>query len=115
LATLLSQTGFVFNQKNSFVQINDQGMLMKQLLYVNCFLLFSWCAIAQHVQALFLFQAKFTTGNNANWASTTFSDTDWKTIKTREVWQSQGFPDYHGYAWHRIRVVILFSFLNKFD
>jgi len=30
-----------------------------------------------------------------------FNDKDWKTIKVPSYWESQGFPDYDGYAWYR--------------
>ncbi|MHA4806627.1 putative Ig domain-containing protein [Flavitalea flava] len=64
------------------------------------------CCLAQHPDALPLPSAKFSTGDNAGWSKPGFDDSGWKDIKTGEVWQAQGFPDYHGYAWYRIHVRI---------
>ena len=61
---------------------------------------------AQHPGALLLPVAKFSTGDNAMWNSPAFDDRSWKEIRTGEVWQAQGYPDYHGYAWYRIHVTI---------
>jgi hypothetical protein len=70
-------------------------------------LVLAYChGFAQHADAVFLPAAQFTTGNNAAWSATAFDDRQWKTIRTGKVWQEQGFPDYHGYAWYRIHVVI---------
>lgn len=32
-----------------------------------------------------------------------FDDSDWKTITALDWWQMQGFPDYHGVAWYRMK------------
>lgn len=73
------------------------------------FLIIVFCAsnvcFAQH-NAVYLPEAKFITGDNADWASPSFNDGAWQTIKTGEVWQSQGFENYHGYAWYRMHIVI---------
>lgn len=61
---------------------------------------------AQHPGALLLPVARFATGDNATWASPSFNDHQWKELRTGKVWQAQGYPDYHGYAWYRIHVVI---------
>jgi alpha-galactosidase len=50
--------------------------------------------------------ARFITGNQSNWKNTDFNDQAWKMQKLGEVWQNQGYPDYHGYAWYRIHVRI---------
>jgi alpha-galactosidase len=50
--------------------------------------------------------ARFITGNEDNWKTVDFNDQAWKMQKLGEVWQSQGYPDYHGYAWYRIHVRI---------
>ena len=57
-----------------------------------------------HVIAITL--ARFMTGDNSAWRQPGFDDHDWKKIQTGNVWQQQGYPDYHGYAWYRIHVVI---------
>lgn len=61
---------------------------------------------APHPGAVPMPTARFITGNDAAWSNSSFDDKDWKEIKTGRVWQSQGYPSYHGYAWYRIHVVI---------
>jgi len=50
--------------------------------------------------------ARFMIGNQDNWKATDFNDSDWKKQKLGDVWQNQGYPDYHGFAWYRIHVFI---------
>ena len=61
---------------------------------------------AQHADAIPLAKAKFTTGDDASWALPDFVDTGWKDIRTGTIWQEQGYPNYHGYAWYRIHITI---------
>src|SRR6185503_5976711 len=56
---------------------------------------------------------KFTTGDSAAWSKPGFSDTNWKEIRLGEVWQRQGFTDYHGYAWYRIHLTIPAALKNN--
>ncbi|SKC97317.1 Putative Ig domain-containing protein [Chitinophaga ginsengisegetis] len=79
---------------------------MKHGWYVVLMICFALPAMAQHPDALILKEAAFTTGDSLQWASPGYSDQHWKRIKAGEVWQSQGFPDYHGYGWYRMKVVI---------
>jgi alpha-galactosidase len=62
--------------------------------------------LAQHPEAIHLPVARFSTGNDPSWNNPAFDDRQWKEIRTGKVWQSQGYPGYHGYAWYRIHVVI---------
>lgn len=63
-------------------------------------------AFAQNENFIKLSTAKFSTGNDAAWKDAAFNDTQWKSIKVGDVWQEQGYPDYHGFAWYRIHVLI---------
>ncbi|GAA4310764.1 hypothetical protein GCM10023149_05560 [Mucilaginibacter gynuensis] len=63
-------------------------------------------AFAQNGKFINLKTGKFITGDQPEWKSPNFDDTQWKAAQIGEVWQTQGFPDYHGYAWYRIKVVI---------
>jgi sigma-B regulation protein RsbU (phosphoserine phosphatase) len=47
---------------------------------------------------------RFQTGDNPQWASPAFDDSQWALLQTGESWTDQGYPDYSGYAWYRIRV-----------
>jgi alpha-galactosidase len=87
---------------------------MKMLL-----LLIGWLPLsviycdAQRPDAMFLPAARFSTGDNTAWKEPVFDDSQWKEIRTGTVWQAQGYPDYHGYAWYRIHVLIPSSLRAK--
>jgi alpha-galactosidase len=49
---------------------------------------------------------KFTTGDDAAWASPGFNDQGWKPIDVSRNWEAQGYPDYDGFGWYRVHVVI---------
>ncbi|RKR80483.1 putative Ig domain-containing protein [Mucilaginibacter gracilis] len=63
-------------------------------------------ARAQNGKYISLNNARFSTGDNPDWKNKDFADQTWRDVKVGEVWQSQGFPDYHGFAWYRIHVKI---------
>jgi hypothetical protein len=46
---------------------------------------------------------KFHTGNNKDWKSPEFNDEDWKTINVPSIWENEGYEDYDGYAWYRLK------------
>lgn len=62
---------------------------------------------------LSLANALFTTGDSVAWADPSFDDSHWKAIKAGTVWQEQGYPGYHGYAWYRIHVLIPSTLRSK--
>lgn len=78
----------------------------KLLLVMGFPLLFVLSATTQNKGFIALGTAKFATGDDKAWSSPAFDDKDWKEIKTGQVWQEQGYADYHGYAWYRIHVFI---------
>jgi sialate O-acetylesterase len=49
---------------------------------------------------------KFQTGDNRNWKATDFNDEDWKSIFVPSVWENQGYEDYDGYAWYRMKFTL---------
>jgi len=80
---------------------------MKKLLFLLLWTtLSSILCCAQHSDAIHLPLARFSTGDDAGFRMPSFDDSQWKEIRTGTVWQEQGYPDYHGYAWYRIHVVI---------
>ena len=46
---------------------------------------------------------KFHTGNNKDWRSPDFNDDNWNTINVPDAWENEGYEDYDGYAWYRIK------------
>jgi hypothetical protein len=49
---------------------------------------------------------KFMKGDNLAWAAKNFDDTSWDTIKPTDWWENQGYSDYDGFGWYRIKCVI---------
>ncbi|MGZ3722636.1 MAG: sugar-binding domain-containing protein, partial [Bdellovibrionales bacterium] len=46
------------------------------------------------------------TGQANEWAAPDFDDGTWPTLNAEQTWQEQGFANYHGTAWYRLRVQI---------
>jgi len=44
---------------------------------------------------------KFSLGDNIEWSSPKFNDSDWKTITVPGSWEEQGYYGYDGIAWYR--------------
>ena len=54
---------------------------------------------------------KFITGDCGDsskpaYARPEYNDQDWKTIMTGSPWEKQGYPNYDGIAWYRVRLII---------
>jgi hypothetical protein len=46
---------------------------------------------------------KFKTGDNMDWKGVAYDDSNWKTVRLPAYWEAQGFKDYDGYAWYRVK------------
>jgi hypothetical protein len=46
---------------------------------------------------------KFQTGDKRDWKSPEFNDEEWNTIYVPSAWENQGYDDYDGYAWYRLK------------
>ncbi len=44
---------------------------------------------------------KFSIGDDREWASPSYDDSDWDQIAVSKRWEDQGYNDYNGYAWYR--------------
>src|ERR1700730_15997190 len=56
---------------------------------------------------------KFKTGDSTQWASPTYSDQNWKPISVLQSWEAQGYPNYDGFGWYRLHLVIPSSIKEK--
>jgi len=56
---------------------------------------------------------KFNTGDSSQWALPTYNDQNWKPISVYHNWEAQGYPNYDGFGWYRLRVVIPSSIKEK--
>lgn len=66
---------------------------------------------------------KFSVGDDTDWASPDFDDSNWDRLWVPSSWESQGYDHYNGYAWYRTNFSIryipddrpLFLLLGKID
>ncbi|MDZ7371974.1 MAG: acetylxylan esterase [candidate division KSB1 bacterium] len=70
-------------------------------------------SVSLFAQNLLPEQWKFQVGDDPAWASVDYSDSDWGTVKAGELWESQGFPSYDGYAWYRVHFVVPSALKSK--
>jgi hypothetical protein len=49
---------------------------------------------------------KFTTGDSSVWASPAYYDQNWQPANVSLNWEAQGHPNYDGFGWYRLHVVI---------
>jgi hypothetical protein len=56
---------------------------------------------------------KFKTGDSAVWATPGYNDRLWKPIGVDSSWEKQGYPNYDGFGWYRIHVLIPSSIREK--
>jgi hypothetical protein len=80
---------------------------------IGMWLVFPLLTKAQNVVNVPLTESRFITGDALAFKAADYDDTQWKTLKMGTVWQQQGYPDYHGYAWYRIHVILPASLKEK--
>jgi Stage II sporulation protein E (SpoIIE) len=47
---------------------------------------------------------QFHLGDDKKWADPQFRDADWERLSANQTWARQGYFDYTGFAWYRLRV-----------
>jgi len=77
---------------------------MKKLLLAILLAPIAWAGFAQ--QTIPLTNWKFQTGDNMEWVKPGFDDSGWKPIEVGKQWEEQGYKNYDGYAWYRIRFTL---------
>jgi len=49
---------------------------------------------------------KFNIGDNLDWRNENFEDNDWENIFVPGYWEPQGWFEYDGFAWYRLKFVV---------
>jgi sialate O-acetylesterase len=49
---------------------------------------------------------KLKTGDDMGWKEAGYDDSDWKNVHVPAYWETQGFKDYDGYAWYRVKFTV---------
>jgi sialate O-acetylesterase len=47
---------------------------------------------------------KFRTGDKKEWSAPGFDDREWKPMIVPLLWDAQGYKDYDGFGWYRVRI-----------
>ncbi len=56
---------------------------------------------------------KFTTGDNADYRTPGFNDGQWRSMVVPLYWEMQGFREYDGYGWYRVRFTVPDGLLDQ--
>jgi len=56
---------------------------------------------------------KFKIGDDLSWENQDVDDSQWNSILVPGYWETQGYPDYNGFAWYRKKVVLPKEFENE--
>ncbi|NOX19399.1 MAG: alpha-galactosidase [Chlorobi bacterium] len=81
-------------------------MKLFRISFLFIFLIFEFAINAQTSNKIALVKGwKFTTENDAGFASPDFNDVRWQNIAVDKPWEKQGIK-HDGFAWYRIRVII---------
>jgi hypothetical protein len=54
---------------------------------------------------------RFNIGDLPDWKNSNYDDKEWNEIFVPAFWETQGYKDYNGWAWYRMK----FTFPHKFD
>jgi hypothetical protein len=55
---------------------------------------------------------KFNTGDNKEWKAPDYNDEKWKRLNVPGDWDNQGYFDYDGYAWYRVKFKVPQDFMK---
>lgn len=56
---------------------------------------------------------KFKTGDDDSWSETTFDDSHWQELKVPLLWDAQGYKEYDGFAWYRVKFRVPSNLANR--
>ncbi len=56
---------------------------------------------------------KFNTGDLPDWKNPNYNDKEWKEIFVPAFWEAQGFKNYNGFAWYRMKFDLPEKFENQ--
>lgn len=78
---------------------------MRKSMWIAVFIFFVMKCYSQSINITGQ-EIKFITGDNKGYSSLVFDDSKWESVLLGKNWEKQGYKDYDGYAWYRIRVII---------
>lgn len=57
---------------------------------------------------------KFSIGDDPQWASPNYNDSNWQKVFVPDSWETNGFHEYNGYAWYRRTFELSLNYNRKF-
>ncbi|MFT5560622.1 MAG: diguanylate cyclase (GGDEF)-like protein [Candidatus Azotimanducaceae bacterium] len=76
-----------------------RAMTQRLLSVIGLWMLICSCSLAD--ERSIEGEWKFKAGDNLEWATNHWDDTDWSSAQLPEIWQQDGFPDENQLAWYR--------------
>jgi DUF1680 family protein len=72
-----------------------------------CIIVMSCAKYIQSIESIDLpVEWKFQPGDSTEYSKPDFDDKSWKTIRTGNSWETQGYSNYRGVAWYRTSLII---------
>jgi len=56
---------------------------------------------------------KFKIGDDESWSESAFDDSRWQELKVPLLWDAQGYKDYDGFAWYRVKFRVPADLANR--
>jgi len=56
---------------------------------------------------------KFKTGDEADWKNSDFNDEHWREIFVPAFWEAQGYKNYNGFGWYRLKFELPEKYANQ--
>jgi len=78
-------------------------MIRRLFLAASAALIFITSSFSQSIVPA---EWKFITGDKTEYIDSAMNDYWWEDISPLELWESQGFSGYDGFAWYRVKVVV---------
>jgi len=96
---------------NAYASLYNKPKMKKLLTLICLVTAFNLIATAQEIDISRGW--KFSPGDSSQWASPNYNDGNWKPISVAHSWETQGYPDYDGFGWYRLHLVIPSSIKEK--
>ena len=78
-------------------------MKLNLIITILIIILFNCCTNPDQIIIDLTTPWKFNKGDDINWAKPEYEDDYWDNINPTIYWENQGYEDYDGYAWYRIK------------
>ena len=107
LACIKPTTIFFVGVEVEFRRYVDRALLVKLTVLLLVSSISTECQAAQGNESTLRLKLgqnwKFKTGDDPDWSKVNLDDSKWDHISVGRPWEENGFEDYDGYAWYRLK------------